>query len=104
MDLHDNINEILGLSEAGIRELYLAYAEPFFLDVGGGLKPYRQAFIKRLQQEPPERAEYLWGLVHKAMTWWERQDAIPPNIAHSFPATFKAAQAYYLPPKQPVKR
>lgn len=95
VDFHDEGKRVTrGLGPES--ELWLAYATPFFLDVGGGLKKYRQAFIRRLQQEPPERAEYLWSIVLKAMKYWERNNVIPDRLTHSFPATFEEARKYYL--------
>lgn len=92
---HDEAKEITkGLGPED--ELWLAYASPFFLDVGGGLKKYRRAFIEQLMNEPPERAEYLWGIVVNAMRHWERKDVIPDRIKRSFPATFEEAKRYYL--------
>lgn len=100
VDLHDWFVEQTGYD--GEENLW-DYAAPFFLDVGGGLKKYRRAFIKRLSEEPTDRAEYLWSIVVKAMKYWERKEEVPEEISRSYPTTFEDAKKYYgLPPDSSV--
>ena len=75
--------------------LFFDYAAPFFLDVGGGLRKYRKSFIKKLEQQPLDKAEHLWDIVHKSMIYWERKNEIPEKIVKSYPKTFIDAKKYY---------
>lgn len=70
----------------------------FGLDIGGGMKKYRQAFIKQLQEMDQSRGEELWGLVNEAVRFGERKNEIPENLESQFPATLERAAAYYNPP------
>ncbi len=73
---------------------------PFHLDVGGGLKPYRQAFLEQLSKMEPEKAERAWKRVNWCVRFHERKGVVPAFAKKQFPATFKEAVAYYGLPKE----
>jgi hypothetical protein len=75
----------------------------FHLDVGGGLKRYRQEFLRELSELPVEEAEKYWGTVDRCVRQTERSfsgGAVPEEAERQFPATFKDALTYYGLPKQ----
>lgn len=73
-----------------------ALAAPWHLDVGGGMRRYRLAFLQELQLLPQSEQERLWQVVHKAMVTTERGiDPLPQAITRQFPSTATEAYRYY---------
>ncbi len=71
-------------------------ASYWHLDVGGGMRPYRKAFLEELKRhETPEEQERIWSTIHDAIISVERAANIPEQIAKQFPATFADACQYY---------
>jgi hypothetical protein len=73
-------------------------ARYFHLDIGGGLKSYRQHFLsqlKTLRETEPDKAEYYWSLVNDAVREIERKFAVPEKIQKQFPGTLDEAIKYY---------
>lgn len=65
------------------------------LDVGGGIKPYRQAFIKELLSMNGNAGEELWRIVDDSVRYCERNGIIPEGIEKQFPDTLQKAARYY---------
>lgn len=78
-------------------EFYYHIAAFFKFDIGNGLAPYRRAFMKHMLTLSEEEREKHWGIVVRAMKYWERNNDIPPELAHAYPETFEDAMKYYLP-------
>lgn len=76
-------------------ENLLFVAAPFFYDIGGGLRKYREAFMKKLLAEPADVAEEQWKIVVEAMKTWERQNQVPDSVTHTYPQTLEEARKYY---------
>lgn len=53
--------------EGNIESVSFSLAHYFALDVGGGLKPYRQKFFVELIQMDPERAQKKWSNLRQAL-------------------------------------
>ncbi|HSW48254.1 MAG TPA: hypothetical protein VLG67_04190 [Candidatus Saccharimonadales bacterium] len=67
----------------------------FFLDIGNGLRKYREKFMEKLLTLSPVDAESSWQIVLKSMKKWERDGIIPDSISYAYPPTFKDAIEYY---------
>lgn len=65
------------------------------LDIGGGLKPYRQRFLEQLQYMDPAEAERYWGMVNRSVRKFERKGIIPETAEGQYPATLRDALDYY---------
>lgn len=72
----------------------MCIARMFGLDVGGGMKKYRQAFIKELV-EMGVKGETLWMVVDRAIRLCERDNDIPNVLERQFPETLEKAVKYY---------
>ncbi|MCA9364631.1 MAG: hypothetical protein KC736_01935 [Candidatus Moranbacteria bacterium] len=70
-------------------------ARIFWLDIGGGMKLYRQAFIRELLLLPSEEGEKLWNVVNESVRIRERDNAIPEHMEKQFPKTLQEAARYY---------
>lgn len=71
-------------------------AHLFALDVGGGLRPYREYFLKQLKaMDDQEYAQHLWKLIDRAIREQERGDDISPEYDRQFPSTLEDALRYY---------
>jgi predicted nucleotidyltransferase len=66
----------------------------FHLDVGGGMKKYRRAFFRHLEQQPSEYREMIWSLIVKHLKYKERRDKTD-NMTDQYPETFEEASEYY---------
>lgn len=66
------------------------------LDLGGGLKQYRQAYLKELRELPLEKREHHWSIVAYLISFFERNWDIPENLKRFYPQTFDEAVKYYL--------
>jgi hypothetical protein len=73
----------------------MGIARIFGLDVGGGMKPYRQAFIRDLLSLNSTDGETLWNIVNDAVRSCERNNNISKNIERQFPKTLQEAVTYY---------
>ena len=85
-------------SVASLKEV----AKCFNLDVGGGLKPYRQDFLLKLSQMEPVLAESLWQKVDENVRRLERtirHRSVPAKAEKQFPDTLAKAIKYYGLPK-----
>jgi hypothetical protein len=78
-----------------LKQEKIGIARVFGLDVGGGMKPYRQAFIRNLLTLRDEDGEVLWNVVNDAIRSCERNNNIQHNIEKQFPDTLKKAAIYY---------
>lgn len=67
----------------------------FSLDIGGGMKPYRQDFIRKLLLLPQEEGERLWNIVNDSVRVFERSNEIPEHIERQFPKNLQEAARYY---------
>ena len=67
----------------------------FGLDIGGGMKPYRQAFVRERLLLPQEEGEKLWGIVNDSVRIRERTNTIPEHMEKQFPKTLQEAARYY---------
>ncbi len=68
----------------------------FHLEVGGGLKKYRQAFLRELALADPAHAEQQWQIVRKAMEETERpKTQLGDALQTQYPETLHDALAYY---------
>ena len=76
-------------------ELRYPIAAAFFLDVGGGLAPYKKAFMEQMLSLQAEDREKHWQTVVHSMKEWERKHDIPPNLAQAYPETFEEALKKY---------
>ncbi|MBY0111087.1 nucleotidyltransferase domain-containing protein [Patescibacteria group bacterium] len=87
--------------ELGGPESYARY-EPFLLSLGNGMRPYREAIIRKLEQQPD--GERVW--MHIVGQLWERENlyfsaALLRERKKLYPQTLAEARAYFLPePKQ----
>lgn len=81
--------------ESEIRGGEQALSRYFHLNVGGGLRKYRQAFLQELSQMDPEKAEGMWRCVREAVETVERRGSISENLYAQFPQTFFEARRYY---------
>jgi hypothetical protein len=71
----------------------------FHLDVGGGLKKYRRAFLNGLAKLSEGARQRLWGEVYDEVLFRERLmtgDAVPAELAKQFPKTYEEAYRYYV--------
>ena len=89
-----NLCESVSKGEGDQREYVLdqercGIARIFGLDTGGGMKPYRQAFVRELLFLPQEEGEKLWGIVNDSVRIRERANAIPELWKSSFPQRSK---------------
>lgn len=73
----------------------IGVARLFSLDIGGGMKVYRQAFIQKLLELSRERGEKCWETVDRAVRNVERNGNISNEIERQFPVTLKKAVRYY---------
>lgn len=77
-------------------------AAAWTLDVGGGLKPYRDRFLSALGQLDPQITEQRWQFIRRiSIKWernrWEQEDSVPEKIRSQYPATFQEAIRYLNP-------
>lgn len=70
-------------------------ARIFGLDVGGGMKLYRQAFVQELLLLPQEEGEALWRTVNDSVRIRERNNVVPEHMEKQFPKTLQEAARYY---------
>jgi hypothetical protein len=73
----------------------IGIARIFGLDVGGGMKSYRQEFIRDLLTLPDKEGETLWNIVNDAVRSCERNNNIPYQLEKQFPDTLQKAAIYY---------
>lgn len=95
-----NLCESVNKGESDQREYVLdqeryGIARIFGLDIGGGMKPYRQAFVRELLLLPQEEGEKLWGIVNDSVRIRERANTIPEHMEKQFPKTLQEAARYY---------
>lgn len=69
-------------------------ARMFGLDIGGGMKKYRQGFIRELLLSEGA-GEELWSIVNDAVRIRERDGRISEGIEKQFPQTLREAARYY---------
>lgn len=86
----------------GVKQHLSRVAAPWVLDVGGGLKPYRQRFLEELAQRDIQEAERMWQYVRGISIKWERNDweknvPVPQEIRAQYPTAFREALRYYSP-------
>lgn len=75
---------------------HFVVAAPWHLDVGGGMRRYRRAFLEDLlTNESPAEREKLWEEVYHCIVNVERLDNIPTDLKKQFPRTFREACHYY---------
>lgn len=74
---------------------YTNIAIPWLLDIGGGLKKYRQAFLSQLQQLEPTQRDLKWRTIINLVKLYERESQIPKQIQNQYPVTFDEAVRYY---------
>lgn len=82
-------------SESALDNLVFSVAKYFCLDVGGGMKKYRHAFLMQLGELGQEDAQKKWQAVNFAIEKYERRAVIPPGIQNQFPKTYQEACHYY---------
>jgi hypothetical protein len=92
--LHNTKDTCMGdyVSEQNIISRY------FHLDVGGKLKPYRDAFISQLAQlsnDDAGTAESIWHLIDEAVRLTERNSDISSELENRFPHSLSEAIRYY---------
>lgn len=76
--------------EQGYKEQLARY---FHLDIGGGLLPYQQSYLKQLETKAhPDRD---WQIVHEAVTSTERREDLGSEPPGAFPRTYEQARAYF---------
>lgn len=73
----------------------------FHLDVGGGLKKYRQEFLEKLGTLPQERRDWVWNDIADQIKDFERQNRISKDLQKQFPSTYEDAVNYYGIKKPP---
>lgn len=73
----------------------IGIARIFGLDVGGGMKSYRQAFIRDLLALSNKDGEALWSIVNDAVRSCERNNNIPQGMERQFPKNLQEAVRYY---------
>ena len=67
----------------------------FFLDVGGGLRPYRRHLIERLSALG-EVGEKIWAdLIHSTEAWEQRLGLLEKTSNKHYPRSLKAARQMY---------
>lgn len=71
-------------------------ASPFGMDIEGGLKPFRRAWLEYLKGQG-EEGEQTWQTVNHCTKVWERGEDIPESLTRFYPETLEEAIAYYLP-------
>lgn len=76
-----------------------AIARFFHLDVGGGLKEYRQHFLQQISLLDPQTREHFWSVVDRCARGAERDNVIPEKAEKQYPRTFDEAVKYYGLPK-----
>ena len=74
---------------------YSSIALPWCLDIGGGLRKYRRAYLERLRKLPKEERDLRWRVTVGMVKFYERKGIIPEGIREQYPATFDEALKYY---------
>ena len=82
-----------------VHSLYIAMC--FGMDLGGGLKRYRQDFLSKLSRLDPDIAEQYWRVVDESVRQYERESTIPLRAEKQYPSTFAKAIEYYGLPSAP---
>lgn len=72
-------------------------AGPLLFDIGGGMRPYREAFMKKTLALPKDKQDKYWKLTVNAMRIWEREGKSPPELADWYPDNFQDAVKIYKP-------
>lgn len=93
---HDALPNIDGNDGSDTFTLKRSVARAFHLDFMGGLKSYRQDFVRHLLTLPKEEGERMWNYVAQLITSWERLGRIPDAIQGQFPQTLDDAARYYV--------
>lgn len=73
----------------------IGIARIFGLDVGGGMRMYKQSFVKNLLTEDSSEGEFLWHIVNESVRFSERENRIPESIERQFPETLQEAARHY---------
>lgn len=95
-DLYEkNIEDKTERSKYLLDQEQIGVARIFSLDVGGGMKLYRQAFIRDLLVLNDNDGEALWNIVNNSIRLCERNNDIPKNMERQFPQTLEEAVKYY---------
>lgn len=80
----------------GTITMALDVAAPWQLDIGHGMKPYRDVFFRQLKKLPPDEGDDYWQIVYNTLTTVERQlKDIPPQLQSRFPKTLVEACRHY---------
>lgn len=74
----------------------IGIAKIFGLDIGGGMKKYRQKLIRDLLLLPQEEGEHLWRIIDDAVRFSERKHLIPESTQRQFPKTLTDAVSQYI--------
>ncbi|MCW1930645.1 MAG: nucleotidyltransferase domain-containing protein [Candidatus Kerfeldbacteria bacterium] len=84
-------NRGLGASFLGAPPMPLDIAAPWFLDIGGGMREYRQEFLRQIQGYPQ-----YWEPIVAAMDAVEREsNQLVSPTGRPFPRTYAEAVKYY---------
>lgn len=75
----------------------IVIAGPLLFDIGGGMRPYREAFMKKMLTLPKDKQDEYWKLTVNAMRIWEREGKNPPELADWYPDNFQDAVKIYKP-------
>lgn len=94
---------IPGRIGAVLPQSYLHTVAPFFYDIGGGLRPYREGFLRKLAELPEKEGNRIWAKFVLALHVWERKGNIPTEIADTYPKTVAQAIEYYQPTREPAE-
>lgn len=83
---------------AALESYAVRIARYFHLDVGGGMRKYREAFIQQLLTMEPGEGERYWSIVNRCARYIERGGKISEVAERQFPKTLAEAEEYYLHP------
>lgn len=93
--LNEDFDQDTAKKEYILNQERCGVARMFGLDIGGGMKRYRQAFIHELFLLPQEERTKLWDIVNDSVRIWERGNAIPGGMEKQFPKTPDEAALYF---------
>lgn len=83
------------LAESGKPGGSRALSKIFRLDVGGGMKAWRQFVFDQLSAYTASDRERIWKEIDTSIREHERKGNIPQKIEKQFPKTFAEAKRYY---------
>ncbi len=94
--IKDSINQLIGsVDTADYEGNVFQLARYFALDVGGGMKKYRQNFLNSIAKYAKTERDRIWTMVSDAVVSFERKNNIPISIRSQYPKTYEQACKYY---------